>query len=84
MIDQVVSGRDPRDVIDDALKKGSFPKRNELVKFIIKIKNDPNISTLKEAQVKRSVIERILVLLGWDMDNYNEASLEHGVENKRA
>ena len=82
MIHQVVAGRDPKDVIADARKKRAFPKRNSLVDCIMEFKNDPDIFKLKEAQVKRSVIERILVLLGWDMDNYNEASLEHPVETK--
>ena len=48
--------------------------------WIKEIKNDPNISALNEAQAKRSVIERILEFLGWDMYNYNEVKLEYGVE----
>ena len=48
--------------------------------WIKEIKNDSNISTLNEAQAKRSVIERILEFLGWDMYNYNEVKLEYGVE----
>ena len=48
--------------------------------WIKEIKNDSNISTLNEAQAKRSVIERILEFLDWDMYNYNEVKLEYGVE----
>ena len=51
-----------------------------LSNWIKEIKNDSNISTLNEAQAKRSVIERILEFLGWDMYNYNEVKLEYGVE----
>ena len=51
--------------------------------WIKEIKNDPNISTLNEAQAKRSVIERILEFLGWDMYNYNEVKLEYGVETRK-
>ena len=51
--------------------------------WIKEIKNDPNISTLNEAQAKRSVIERILEFLGWDIYNYNEVKLEHGVGTRR-
>ena len=51
--------------------------------WIKEIKNDPNISTLNEAQVRRSVIERILAFLGWDMYNYNEVKLEYGVGTGR-
>ena len=51
--------------------------------WIKEIKNDPNISTLNEAQAKRSVIERILEFLGWDIYNYNEVKLEHGVGARR-
>ncbi len=51
--------------------------------WIKEIKNDPNISTFNEAQAKRSVIERILEFLGWDMYNYNEVILEYGVETRK-
>ena len=51
-----------------------------LSNWIKEIKNDSNISALNEAQAKRSVIERILEFLGWDMYNYNEVKLEYGVE----
>ena len=51
--------------------------------WIKEIKNDPNISTLNEAQARRSVIERILEFLGWDMYNYNEVKLEYGVGSGR-
>ena len=54
-----------------------------LSEFIKEIKNDPNISTLNEAQTRRSVIERILKFLGWDIDNYNEVKLEYAVETRR-
>lgn len=47
---------------------------------IKEIKNDPNISILNEAQAKRSVIERILEFLGWNIYDYNEVKLEYGVE----
>ena len=50
---------------------------------IKEIRNDSNISTLNEAQVRRSVIERILAFLGWDMYNYNEVKLEYGVGTRR-
>ena len=48
--------------------------------WIKEIRTDPNISILNEAQAKRSVIERILEFLDWDMYNYNEVKLEYGVE----
>ena len=51
-----------------------------LSNWIKEIKNDPNISTLNEAQARRSVIERILEFLGWNTSNYNEVKLEYGVK----
>ena len=50
---------------------------------IKEIQNDSNISTLNEAQVRRSVIERILEFLGWNTSNYNEVKLEYGVGTRR-